>query len=243
MKMHIKEFADLTGVSVRTIHYYDEIGLLKPGYVDGNNGYRYYDESSLLRMQEILFYRELDFPLKTICRIISSPGYDRKLALAEQRKLLILKKQRLERIIESVDNAMKGEIILSTFDNKEYEQYREEVRERWGSTGAYGEYTEKTRDRTPEKQNDIINGLEQVFSDFVCCMNDGEPADSEKAQKNVKRLRDYISENFYTCTDTILSGLGKMYVSDERFKNNIDRHSPGTAEYVSRAIGIYCSTK
>ena len=90
MKMQIKEFAEFTGVSVRTLHYYDEIGLLKPCYVDEHTGYRFYDKNSLLRMQEILFYRELDFPLKSISEIISSENYDKKKALSEQKKLLIL---------------------------------------------------------------------------------------------------------------------------------------------------------
>ena len=92
MKLHIKEFAELTGVSVRTLHYYDEIGLLKPCFVDEQNGYRIYDECSLERMQEILFYRELDFSLKSIAKILSSPNYDKQKALAEQKKLLLLKK-------------------------------------------------------------------------------------------------------------------------------------------------------
>ena len=96
MKMQIKKFAELTGVSVRTLHYYDEIGLLKPSIVDRFTGYRYYDESSVLRMQEILFYRELDFSLKSIAEILSSPNYDREKALKEQKKLLTLKKERLE---------------------------------------------------------------------------------------------------------------------------------------------------
>lgn len=90
MKMHIREFAKLTGVSVSTLHYYDEIGLLKPYYVDEQNGYRSYDERSLERMQEILFYRELDFPLKSIAEILSSPNYNKRKALTEQKKLLLI---------------------------------------------------------------------------------------------------------------------------------------------------------
>ena len=99
MKMLIKDFSVLTGVSVRTLRYYDEIGLLKPAYVDEFSGYRYYDENSLLRMQEILFYRELDFSLKNIREILSAPNYDKNKALQEQKKLLTLKKERLERLI------------------------------------------------------------------------------------------------------------------------------------------------
>ena len=93
MKMQIKEFATLTGVSVRTLHYYDEIGLLSPALIDRSNGYRYYDDESLLRMQQMLFYRELDFPLKSIQAILANPNYDKAAVLAEQRKLLRLKKR------------------------------------------------------------------------------------------------------------------------------------------------------
>ena len=118
MKMRIKEFAAFTGVSVRTLHYYDEIGLLVPACVDRSTGYRYYDGNSLLRMQEILFYRELDFSLKSIGEILSSPDYDRKKALKEQKHLLMLKKERLEGLISAIDGAMKGDTVM-TFDGME----------------------------------------------------------------------------------------------------------------------------
>ena len=112
MNMQIKEFAKVTGVSVRTLHYYDQIGLLKPARVDQWTGYRYYDRESLIRMQEILFYRELDFSLKSIQDILSSADYDRTRALRDQKKLLTLKKERLERLISAIDGAMEGENIM-----------------------------------------------------------------------------------------------------------------------------------
>ena len=124
MKMEIKEFAEFTGVSVRTLHYYDEIGLLRPAEVDRITGYRFYDEDSLFRMQEILFYRELDFSLKSISEILSSSGYDKTKALQEQKQLLILKKERLERLISAIDNAGKGENVVKAFDNSEFEMYK-----------------------------------------------------------------------------------------------------------------------
>ena len=114
MKMQIKEFARFTGVSVRTLHYYDEIGLLPPAQVDKSTGYRYYDENSLLRMQEILFYRELDFSLKSIGEILSSPNYDKTRALKEQKEMLLLKKERLENLISAIDSAMKGENVMES---------------------------------------------------------------------------------------------------------------------------------
>lgn len=239
MKMQIKKFAELTGVSVRTLHYYDEIGLLKPSIVDRFTGYRYYDESSVLRMQEILFYRELDFSLKSIAEILSSPNYDREKALKEQKKLLTLKKERLERLILSIDNAVKGENVMSAFDNSEFEAYKAEAKEKWGNTKAYAEFSEKTKDYSKERFADINTGLEYIFRDFAELMKSGAEPDSSDAQALVKKLQDYITDNYYTCTDEILAGLGQMYISDERFKSNIDKYADGTAEYVGKAISIY----
>ena len=245
MKMQINEFAQLTGVSVRTLHYYDEIGLLKPAFVDEQNGYRFYDENSLERMQEILFYRELDFELKSISEILSSPDYDKKKALAEQRKLLVLKKERLERIIDALDGVEKGKVTMTAFDNSDYEtarkQYETEAKERWGATDAYKEHAEKTANYTAEKWQEVNDGLNTVLAKFSECMQNGNTADSVEAQKLVKELQNYITENYYTCTNEILAGLGKMYVADERFKNNIDKHADGTAEFISEAIKFYCS--
>ena len=240
MKMQINEFAKLTGVSVRTLHYYDEIGLLKPAFVDEQNGYRFYDKNSLERMQEILFYRELDFELKSISEILSSPDYDKKKALAEQRKLLILKKERLERIIDALDETEKGKITMTAFDNSNYEtarkRYETEAKERWGETDAYKEHAEKTANYTKDKWQQVNDGLNAVLAKFAECMNNGHTADSPEAQALVKELQNHITENYYTCTNEILAGLGQMYVADERFKANIDKHAAGTAEFISNAI-------
>ena len=240
MKMQINEFAKLAGVSVRTLHYYDEIGLLKPAFVDEQNGYRFYDEISLERMQEILFYRELDFELKSIAEILSSPDYDKQKALAEQRKLLILKKERLERIIAALDSAEKGKITMSAFDNSDYEtarnRYEAEAKRRWGETDAYKEHAEKTANYSKDRWQDVNDGLMTVLAKFAACMKDGHTPDSDEAQALVQELQDYITENYYTCTDEILAGLGQMYVADERFKTNIDKNGNGTAEFVSQAI-------
>ena len=245
MKMHIREFAKLTGVSVRTLHYYDEIGLLKPYFVDELNGYRFYDERCLERMQEILFYRELDFPLKDISAILASPDYDKQEALKEQKHLLALKKERLERLITALDSAMKGEdLSMNVFDNSEFEvqreQYAKEAKEKWGSTAAYKESTEKTKDYAKEKWADVNAGMTAIMSEFAQCNNNGFSSDSDAAQVLVKKWQDYITENFYTCTKEILAGLGEMYAADERFKANIDKHGEGTAEFMCQAIREYC---
>ena len=240
MKMLIREFAEFSGVSVRTLHYYDEIGLLKPAFVDKFTGYRFYDENSILRMQEILFYRELDFSLKSISEILSSPYYDKTKALKTQKNLLILKKERLERLISAIDRAEKGENIMNAFDNREIENYKQEVKERWGQTDAFKEHTEKTKDYGKDKWNNLAGKMENIFADFSVCMKNGEKADSEKTQNLVKTLQNHITENYYHCTNEILFGLAQMYIADERFKSNIDKHGTGTAEFVSKAIEIYC---
>ena len=237
MNMQIKEFAAYTGVSVRTLHYYDEIGLLKPAFVDRTTGYRYYDSSSLLRMQEILFYRELDFSLKSIEEILSSPHYDKTAALQEQKQLLILKKERLERLISAIDGASRGENVMNAFDKTKIEGYKQEAKARWGDTAAYAQYTEKVAGKN---ERDLFAGMESILAAFAVCKAQGNVPSSPAAQELVEKLQNYISNNFYTCTKEILAGLGQMYTADERFKTNIDKHGEGTAEFISTAITHYC---
>ena len=235
--MQIKEFAEQIGVSVRTLHYYDEIGLLKPSEVDAQNGYRFYDERSLERMQVILFYRELDFSLKTIAQILSSPDYDKQQALTRQRKLLLAKKERLERLIDALDSMEKGEGFMKP--NNEYEdlknKYAEEVRQRWGSTDAYKESQQRNTDFSQ-----AASLLDAVFEEFAELDRSGISPDDEAAKIQVEKLQRCITDNFYTCTNEILAGLGQMYVADVRFKNYIDKHGEGTAEFVSQCIKSYC---
>jgi len=240
MKMRIREFAAYTGVSVRTLHYYDEIGLLRPAEVDKASGYRYYDENCVLRMQEILFYRELDFSLKTIAELLSHENHDRIGALREQKTLLALKKERLERLIAAIDRAEKGEIVMKAFDNTEFDSHKAEVKARWGKTAAYKEYSEKTRSYTGEKFSGLAAEMDGIFAVFARCMESGAAPDGAEARQLVEKLRGYITENYYTCTDPILAGLGQMYTADDRFRANIDRHGEGTAAFVSAAIASYC---
>ena len=240
MNMQIKEFAQFTGVSVRTLHYYDEIGLLKPARVDKATGYRYYDEQSLLRMQEILFYRELDFSLKSIEEILSSPHYDKTQALKEQKQLLILKRERLENLISAIDSAMKGENVMTAFDNSKFEQYKAEAQKKWGKTEAYQEHAEKTRGYSKDKWNSLAAGMDAIMGQFAESMKHGDTPDSDTAQDLVKALQGHITENYYTCTKEILFGLGQMYVADDRFRQNIDKHADGTATFIRDAITIYC---
>ena len=240
MKMPIKEFARLSGVSVRTLHYYDQIGLLRPAAVDAQTGYRFYDETSLLRMQEILFYRELDFPLKSIAEILASPHYNKDDALEEQRKLLTLKKERLERLINAIDGALKGENVMKAFDNSKMDQYLSKAKERWGKTEAWQEYEEKSVGRTAETERDLGAQLMDIFAQLGALR--GEEPDSEPVQQIVAALQQFITDNYYTCTKEILRNLGQMYTAIGSMKDNIDaRGGTGTAELAGRAIEIYCS--
>lgn len=236
MKMQIKEFAQLTGVSVRTLHYYDEIGLLKPSEVDAQTGYRFYDENAFERMQEILFYRELDFSLKTIAEILSSPDYDKQQALSRQRKLLLAKKERLEQLIATLDSVEEGMGFMKT--KNEYEalknQYAEEAKQRWGNTDAYQESESRNTDFSKSAPL-----LDAVFEEFAELNRAGASPESEPAKIMAEKLQQCITDNFYTCTDEILKGLGQMYVTDDRFTKNIDRHGEGTAEFVSACIKNY----
>lgn len=240
MRMQIKDFAEFVGVSTRTLRYYDEIGLLVPANIDDFTGYRFYDDESLLRMQEIMFYRELDFPLKNIKEIMDSPGYDREEALKDQKELLILKKERMERLILSIDDAIKGRVKMKNFNNTDFDEYKAEVKAKWGNTDAYAEYEEKSKNYSKENYDDISNGMDIIIAEFALNMRAGIEPESMIAKLNVKKLKTYITMNYYTCTLEVLEGLGKMYVADERFKKNIDKHGEGTAEYMSKAIAAYC---
>ena len=121
--------------------------------------------------------------------------------------------------------------------------YETEARERWGATDAYRESEQKTKNYTKEKWTEANDGLMAIFAEFATLKNSGATADSVEAQALVAKLQAHITENYYTCTDEILAGLGKMYVADERFKKNIDKHGDGTAEFVSEGIRIYVEKK
>ena len=128
-------------------------------------------------------------------------------------------------------------------DNSEFGKYRPEAERRWSGTAAYAEYFAKTKDYTDEKFGDISAGLDKIFGRFAACMRNGSEAYGDEAQSLVLELQQYITDNFYTCTDAVLAGLGQMYVADGRFRQNIDRHGEGTAEFVSRAISYRYGNK
>ncbi|EYE87520.1 MerR family transcriptional regulator [Fervidicella metallireducens AeB] len=246
----IKEVADMVGISVRTLHHYDEIGLLKPESIT-QAGYRLYTEKNLEKLQQILFFKELDFDLKTIKEILDDPDFDRKRALELHRQLLIKKRDRLNKIIECVENTiesaergikMSKENMFNAFDMSEIEKYQkkyaEETKQKYGHTNAYKESMEKTSKYTKNDWSDIMQKASEIYIEIASLM-DRSP-DDEDVQRAVKKWRQYITDNFYNCTVDIFRGLGELYVSDERFKNNIDKIKEGLAEFLSEAIKIYC---
>lgn len=241
--MKIGEFAKRYGVTERLLRYYDTIGLLKPDEVDRFSGYRTYSEASGERLKQILFYRELEFPLSTIRMILDNPAYDAKDAVREQKRLLLLKKERLEKMILLLDKKEKGEDEMKKINceyEKERDRFEEEAKERWGKTAAYREYEDRKHTSGQEPAQDA---LEEVLRDFGAAAREKCNPDEPRLMELVKRLQECITKHYYTCTDEILKGLGSMYVADERFRTNIDKHGEGTAELISRAIESYLKAK
>ena len=242
--MKISEVAKLSGVTVRTLHYYDEIGLLKPSDIT-DSGYRKYSSEDLERLQQILFFRELDFPLNEIKEIMLNPNYDKNEALNKHKEFLIEKRKRIDGLITLIDKTIKGDNNMSfkEFDNSKIEEnkrkYAEEVKNRWGNTDAYKEYEKKTSSYDGNSWNEINEGMVEILKEFAD--NREEDPNSDIIQSLVEKWQSYITSNFYNCTKEILSCLGLMYIGDERFKENIDKYGEGTAEFMAKAIEIYCA--
>ena len=207
--MRISEVAKLTGITVRTLHYYDEIGLLKPSEIT-EAGYRLYSREDLEILQQILFFRELDFPLSQIKEIMNNPNYDKEEALKKQKELLIQQRQRIEGLIKLIEKRIEGDNNMSfkEFDMNEIEEnkkkYAKEVKERWGTSKAYEESEKKTSSYNKEKWGDINQETSEIFKGFAELRN-SDPG-SEEVQELVRRWQKYITDNFYTCTNEILSG-------------------------------------
>ena len=239
--MTVNEVSKLTGVSIRTLQYYDKIGLLHPAkYTEA--GYRLYNDAALETLQQILLFRELEFPLKDIKEIISRPDFDRSKALEQQIKLLTLKKEHIENLIDLAKGIkLLGvrKLKFEAFDTSKIDEYAAQAKAYWGKTPAYNEFEEKSRGRTKEEDKKIYQGMIDIFGEFGQIRNT-EPS-SKDAQALVKKLQDYITEHMYTCTKKILSSLGKMYAGGGDFTKNIDSYGgEGTAEFTSQAIEIYC---
>jgi len=238
--MTVHQVSKLTGVTIRALQYYDRIGLLPPTSCS-EAGYRLYDDAALERLQQIMLFRELDFPLREIRAILDNPSYDREKALTQQAELLTLKKERLERLIALAKGIKEGGngMDFKAFDTKKIDEYAAQAKKTWGHTDAYREYEQRAEGRSKAEEQAYGAELMALFTGFGA-MKDHAP-DSAEAQAQVKKLQEHITSHYYRCSDEILSGLGKIYAADESFRANIDAAGgEGTAAFVSRAIECYC---
>jgi DNA-binding transcriptional MerR regulator len=249
MPYKVKEVAEMAGVSVRTLHHYDRIGLLHPETVTPA-GYRLYTDRNLERLQQILFFKEIGFTLQEIKQIIDSPHFDRKKALQSHREWLLEKKKRLEEMIKTVDRTilsleggirMEGREMFEGFDMTAIEQHREKYADE--AKRLYGkEIVEETERRTSRYTKEdwaaVMGKWDDLFNRIAAAMDKG-PADLG-VQQAVGELRQPITDSFYDCTVEIFRGLGDLYVNDERFTANIDRYKPGLASFLRKAMHLYC---
>lgn len=236
----VHEISNLTGLSIRTLQYYDNIGLLKPAQYS-DSGYRLYDDDSLTVLQQIMLFRELEFPLKDIKTIISDPDFNKNKALEDQIALLRLKRDHIDKLIEHAKKMLgKGENAMSfdVYDKKKLKEYAEKAKESWGNTTAYKEYEMKTEGRSDEENAMLGDQLMDIFRDFGK-IRESLP-DSPEAQTKVSELKEFITSHYYKCTDEILKGLGSMYAAGGDFTENIDKAAgEGTAAYVNKAIEVF----
>ena len=237
----VKEVSRLTGVSVRTLHHYDSLGLLKPTRVT-EAGYRLYDDEALRRLQSILLLRELQFPLKEIKEILDSPEFDPMDALAQQIELLELRRQHLEDLIAHARQIQKTGVMNMNFkpyDTTKMDEYVAQAKAKWGKTDAYREFEQKTAGQTQQQMRSTGDALMDIFAE-IGAIRELSPA-SPEAQALVAKLQAFITANYYTCTKQILRGLGQMYIAGDSMTENINKAGgEGTAAFAHQAIEIYC---
>ena len=238
----VSEVSKLTGVSVRTLHHYDKIGLLKPSSVT-EAGYRLYDDATLERLQLIMLYRELEFSLEEIREILDRSDFDRNQILEQQIELLTLKKKHIENLItfaRGIRLIGVKNMDFSAFKAKELDDYAAQVKALYGKTDAYREFEKKTVGKSADQMNQTGEQMMELFVEFGQIMKECTPSDAV-AQAQVKKLQAYITEHFYTCTKEILSCLGQMYGGGGSFTENIDAAGgAGCAKFAAEAIRVYC---
>lgn len=237
----VGEVAELAGVTVRTLHHYDELGLLSPSG-RSEAGYRLYSYDDLARLREILIWRTLGFPLTEIGSLLDDPGHDRLGALERQRELIEREIDRLGALAATVDAAIAAHVngtrleettMFEGFDPSEYE---EEARERWGDTDAYKESARRAASYGEAEWDEIRREASAITREMVALMRGGEPADGQAARALAERHREHISRWFYPCSPQMHRGLGEMYVADERFARVYEREAAGLAAYFHDAI-------
>jgi MerR family transcriptional regulator, thiopeptide resistance regulator len=244
MSYSVGQVAAFAGVTVRTLHHYDEIGLLVPG---GRSlaGHRRYSDADLDRLQQILFYRELGFSLEEVTALLDDPDADPREHLRRQHELLSSRIAKLQKMAAAVEQAMEArkmgidltpEEKFEVFGDFDPDQYAEETERRWGDTDAYRESQRRTSSYTKEDWLRIKEEGEEWTRAFVALMESGEGPESVAAMDLAEEHRQQICRNFYECPYEIHTGLGEMYVADERFTAYYEAIKPGMAEYLRDAI-------
>ena len=240
----VKQISACTGVSIRTLHHYDSIGLLKPTATT-EAGYRLYDDAALHRLQQILLLRELGFPLKNIQAILDAPEDVRRKALDDHIRQLDAQRRRLQDKISLAAILKVTEVNnmdFEQFDAKKMEDYSAQARTLWGKTDAYKEYEAKSTGRSKEADTALSEELLGLFRELGTMRDNA--ADSEVVQAWVKKLQGFITEHYYTCTKPILMGLGQMYAGGGSMTENIDHAGgAGTGQFAMEAIAVYCKTE
>lgn len=235
----VREVSLLTGVSVRTLHHYDAIGLLKPAQLT-QAGYRLYDDAALARLQTILLFRELQFPLKEIKQMLDAAGFDPIAALDDQIRLLELRREQLDRIIEHARQIQRTGVMtmdFNAYDKKKLDAYAAEAKQRWGHTDAWKESQAKAKTDAQERTD--AEALMDIFR-RLGNFRSGDPAAPE-VQALIAELKQFICDHYYNCTNQILLGLGQMYAAGGEMTDNIDHTGgPGTGDFTRRAIAVFC---
>ena len=237
----VQEIAKLAHISVRTLHHYDAIGLLKPTKIT-EAGYRLYDDDALERLYLILLFRELEFPLKEIQGILDAPDFDRNRILEQQVQMLKAKANHLQTLIH-LANGIKltgvKNLKFKNWDPKKIDDYSTQAETLYGKTDAWQEYRQKTNNRSKAQEQALGEGIMELFTKLGS-MKELSP-DSPEVQAWVKELQSYITEHFYTCTPQILQGLGEMYAGGGSMTENIDAAGgTGTGAFALEAIKVYC---
>ncbi|MET9151318.1 MerR family transcriptional regulator [Streptomyces griseoflavus] len=244
MSYSVGQVAGFAGVTVRTLHHYDGIGLLAPSG-RSHAGHRRYSDADLDRLQQILFYRALGFPLEEVAVLLDDPDADPRAHLRRQHDLLTARIETLRRMAAAVEHAMEARTMginltpeekFEVFGDFDPDEHTEEVRQRWGDTDAYRQSRERTASYTKEDWQRIQDEADELTRRFVALMEAGEPADSGAAMDTAEDHRLGIARNHYDCGHEMHACLGEMYVGDERFTRNIDRAKPGLAAYMRDAI-------
>lgn len=240
----VKEVSELTGVSVRTLHHYDSLGLLVPSERT-DAGYRLYGEADLEKLQQILLFRELEFSLSDIRRITETPDFDRKRALEQQLELLKMKRERIDGLIDLARSLMKEEKMtmnFDAFDTEKMDEYAARAKASWGKTAEYAEYEQKSAGRTRAEEADKGAQLMALFEPFGRMAAEGVDPASAEAVAQAKRIQDFISENFYTCSIQVFAQLGMSYGAGGEFTENIDKAAgSGAGEFAAKAVAAYCA--